>query len=282
MENKEENIAVEPNMKLGKTILFTFLKSVGLLLAMVFWFISVCVCLAPKTAIKIFDTFNASKASTVCYERIYKYDNKNTSLYNLINSALASKSYKTASKYIPVLQKKTDYVEFVKKVDSVSIAQSIENNGYKYVAYVGDLDGFLCGQYVTALYNTNKKDAAKEETLKGLVSVDNLYSFPLSNYVDALIQDKKIADLEKTLADLLVATASTQQTVQDLVDVRLELLDESHAVDDKIDHILRVYTSMKIYNTMLKIRTITGDESGADLCETKIATLRERYNTLIS
>ncbi len=281
MENKEENVAVEPNMKLGKTILFTFLKSVGLLLAMVFWFISVCVCLAPKTAIKIFDTFNASKASTVCYERIYKYDGKNTSLYNLINSALASKSYKTASKYIPVLQKKADYVEFVKKVDSVSIAQSIESNGYKYVAYVGDLDGFLRGQYVTALYNIGKKGEAKDEALKGLVRADNLYSFPLSNYVDALIEDKKIENLEQTLADLLAAETSTQQTALELIDVRLELLDESHAVDDKIDRILRVYTSMKIYNTLMKIRTITGDESGANLCKTKIEALRERYNTLI-
>lgn len=258
------------NMKLGKTILFTFLKSVGILVGLLFWFLAVVTALSPRLAINFYDTFGVDEASMRCYEQIYAKSNKNVDLYNLIERAVRAREYKTASKYIAELKQKDDYNQFVEKVNSASIKSS----ELKYVAYVGDLDSYLSSQLVSSLYRSKNKDEALNSAIADL-SNPNKYSFALATYIDEVLKDKALTKEEKSQKIALLDVNSAQ------IETRLNAVNPDGATG-KIEQILLVYASLKIEGARLNIATALGDETLAESCQTRIADLRTKYEQLIN
>ena len=172
--------------KMAIDIFLTFAKTLMILVGMVFYIISITVCLSPTKAIEIFDFLGAEKASLACYERIYENDKTLANLYNLVQKSIENKDHKKTSKYIQELQGKSDYVDFCVKVNEATMKAT----DTAYVAYVGDLDSYLVSQNILAKYNSKSKKGAKEIALSDLTN-SNIYSFGFSTYVECLENDER-------------------------------------------------------------------------------------------
>ena len=104
--NGDEPVENLSASKLAEAVVSTFLKTLLVLIGSIFYFISVMVCLAPKSAIKVFDFAKMDKAALYCYEVIYEKEQTLASLYNLVQKSIENKDYKKTNKYIDELQGK--------------------------------------------------------------------------------------------------------------------------------------------------------------------------------
>jgi len=274
----KENKQQEVNLPL--TILTTCIKTLVSLFGILFYIIVVMVVLIPTSAIKVFDFTNFNKASLYCYERIYEKKQTLASLYNLVQKSIENKDYKRTSKYIKEFQNNSDYSNFCIKVNAMVISSSEK----EYIAFVGDLDGYLVSQNILALYNKKEQDKAWNEAKNDLFN-SNIYSFGLATYVDCLVNDKALSNQEKK--DVLAVLKTKEVTIGtqtglllDFVNSRLNSLklSDSLTVEDKI---LRVYTSLKINNVLVKIYEASNDTLLKNSAQDEIVKLQNTYNELI-
>ena len=267
MSTKDQNISVT------KTIAITFTKTAILLVSAFFFFMAVCVCLSPRTAISIYEFLGAEKGVVGGYEQIYKQSGKNIDLYNLIQKSATAGTYKTTSKYITILQKKDNYKDFVAAVDKAVRSASSK----KYVAYVGDLDGYLTSQKVLAEYKRGNKTNAKKLALADLNN-DNIYSFALSTYVDCVLNDSKLLNTKR----VEIVSGLLSDEVKLLLDGREESLDYKKGDLNEIDKILMVYTLLKIENFKYTASVLANEKDTADSILEYMKNLQKDFDTFIA
>lgn len=283
----KQNSAKEPEEKLnekvdvGNTVFSTFMKTFAVLFGLLFYFLGVSVCVIPEKAIKFYEVFNADKTIIVCYEKIYQKSGELADLYNVVQKSIEAKRYEKTAKYIKKLQNSDGYDEFCSMVNSASVSAT-EN---KYIAYVADLDGYLVSQNILALYNLGKKQSAKDVAVKDIVYSENIYSFGISTYIECLMNDKSysLEERKQMLIEFYEEVVDENQTMKSIssyIDDKRDLVDLSQAVgNDKVDKILRVYTSLKIENTRLLY--YEAKEMNTDAVRLEIEELQERYAQLI-
>ncbi len=275
------NVATEVAQKpldIGNIIINTFLYTMIALLGLVMWFVSVVYVVEPKASIKYFDFLRAPKASLAAYERAYNLSHENYDLYDLINKSIETGSYKTTIKYINELRTQTYYQAFVDEID----VTSTEGIAKRYVALVGDYDGYLNSQYVIALYKTGQKDAAIKAAADDLSNA-NYRSFALSAYFDCLYSDKTLTTY---IADILQVKAYTckdgRTLIENLEDRRTTVdITNSHDLDDINERLVRLYTSMKIDNVLYDIYKYSGEVGLADEVAAEYRALRDIYDSLV-
>ena len=102
--------------KLALAVLVTFVKTLMGLIGTLFYMVAVMVCVAPKSAIKVFEFVKLDNATLFCYEKIYQDEQTLASLYNLVQKSIENKDHQKTNKYINELQGKSDYVNFCIKV----------------------------------------------------------------------------------------------------------------------------------------------------------------------
>ena len=238
----------ETNSKVVLTIGITALKTMMILIGLMFYIISVAISLAPSFAIKIYEFVGADKVALSCYERIYEQDKSLANLYNVVQKSIQNKDYKKTSKYIRELQAKSDYLNFCVKVNKATLNVAEKH----YIAYVGDLDGYLVSQSIMAEYNTNNKDKARDVALSDLVNT-NIYSFGFSSFIECLENDDKLTREEVNLEILeLIDRKVDDKSVFELIKTRRTLGDVSNSDGSLNDKILRVYACLKIEKVLYK------------------------------
>ena len=281
---QEQNSAPEEKVDVGGTVFSTFLKTFAVLFVSVFYILAVMVCIMPKSAIKFYEFFDAKNAQIVCYEQIYKQSGDLADLYNLVQKSIEAKNHEKTAKYIKELQSKNGYNDFCIEVNNASI-QVTEN---KYIAYVADLDSYLVSQNILALYTSGKKAKAKDKTVEDLIYNQNKFSFGVSTYVECIMSDKSYTEDERKqkLIEFYEEVRSEnqiQKSIKAYIDDKRDLVDLSHAVgNNKVDKILRVYTSLKIENVRLLYYEAKSNDSEASVVRSQIEELQETYANLIN
>lgn len=255
------------------TAMFTFVA----LICLAMWFLSVAYVIDPHASIKYFDFLGAPKASLAAYERTYQKSHENYDLYDLINKSISVGEYKTTLKYINELRTQTYYEAFVNEIDEIST----EGIAKRYIALVGDYDGYLNGQYVIALYKSGDKEGALKSAAEDLNN-QNLRSFALSAYFDCLYGDNTLTSY---MADILNVSSYTFEDGQNLVEKleqRREATDITNAIDqyDTVEKLVRLYTSMKIDNVLIAIYNNTGETELASEVAGELRALRTVYDSL--
>ncbi len=274
VESKKEKQSAN---NLAFDIFSTFGKTLAILVGVLFYVMSITICLAPRTAIRVLDFVGAEKVSLVCYERIYEKEKTLASLYNLVQKSIQNKNHKKTAKYIEELQGKSDYVNFCIKVNSATLKATEK----EYVAFVGDLDSYLVSQNIIAEYKSNKKGEAKTIALLDLTN-SNVYSFGFSSYIECLEDDNQLTQQEiNALLLELVNQNLENKTILDLIKQRRQIVDVSLSDGTTNDKILRVYTSLKIEKVLYKIYLIQGEEELKAQVTQNIQDLQNEYNNLI-
>ena len=267
----------EQKINVGLTVGLTFLKTIVGIIGFMFYFITVLIGLFPQKAIKVLDFVGAEKASLFCYERIYEKEQTLASLYNVVQKSIETKDHNKTSKYISKLQGKSDYVNFCIKVNTATLKVTTK----EYVAFLGDLDGYLVSQNIYAKYEANKKEEAENIALLDLLNL-NVYSFGFSSYVECLENDKSKTS-EQIDSQILSIVNSNMESISvlDLIKQRREDVDVSLSDGTVNDKILRVYTSLKIEKVLHKIYSVMGEESLKTETAQKIQNLQNEYNNLV-
>ena len=279
----QEEISASNNEKIdmGGTILKTFFRTAVALIGLVFYAFAVVLVVSPKTSIRIYDFIGAEQASLVAYERVYLSSGTLADLYNLVQKSVETKNHEKTSRYIKELQAKSDYTEFCKKVNS-AVHQVTDK---KYVAYVGDLDGYLVSQNILALYNNGQKNEALSVALSDFDN-DNIYSFGLASYLESVLNDKELSSEEKKsklleVNNMAITSGGAQKYVCSAVEERKVLVNVEQYTNE-IDRLLKVYTSLKINNYKLKLCELTNDENAAVDIAAEINSLQNLYDSLIN
>lgn len=262
-------------LELAKLISLTFVKSLIIMVSAMFLVIAVCYTLAPSAAIKIYEGLGSKTGVVGVYERIYTESGKNTDLYNLIQKSIAANLDKKTDKYIGQLRDKRDYREFVQKLDEAVIKAS----KLKYVAYVGDLDGYLVSQQVKALYDMGKKKQAEELAIADLENT-NVKSFALSTYLECVMVDKSLASDRVEKLEELVSQQVSGQSLMEKVDARVAAADYTQMLAPS-EKILLVYTCLKIQNFKYSVYTMLGNETLSGIALGEMEALQDIYETLI-
>ena len=280
---KGQNNNEKPNVDVSGTILVTFLKTLLVIVVSAFYILTICVGLFPESAVKVFEALNANRPALICYERVYNKTQTLADLYNLVQKSISAKDYKRTSKYISELRGKNGYNEFCFNLN----AAVLEVTEDKYIAFVGDLDGYLVSQNILALYQSGKKIEAKDMAYTDLYN-ENIYSFGFSAYIECVLSDDSLTEQEKKIEaiDAYSGQISGEELVyiDDLIDEREDALKFDLNDDSltKAEKILRIYTGLKIANTKLSIYDIANDESSAQFAREEIEELQEIYNALIN
>ena len=263
--------------KIAITILLTFVKTFVALVGIVFYIMSVLITLAPTSGIKMFDYIGAEKISLFCYERIYEKDKTLANLYNVVQKSIQNKDHEKTSKYIKEMQQKSDYIVFCLKVNTATLKVTEK----EYVAFVGDLDGYLVSQNIIAEYNSGNEQRAADIARLDLKNA-NLYSFGLSTFIECLENDESLTDKQINYKILEVVNLTSNSTATiNLIKSRRSLVDVSNTDGSLNDKILRVYTSLKIENVLHRIYTIQGEEGLKNQTAQNIKNLQAEYDDLI-
>lgn len=265
-----------------KTALITFAKSLVLMVAVLFFVFSFCYVLFPKSIASVYEALGYNKGVVTAYERIYNKSKKNSDLYNLIQKSISANTYQVSSKYIEVLLQTEDYEDFVNKTNEALIKEA----DVKYIAYVGDLDGYLTSELVIAKYMQGDKEDAKKLAIDDLVNGNlpggNIYSFALSAYLNCLINDSTISSsgLKSEVREIL-STKVYDIKVEDLLEDR-ELVADYTKSSDLVDKILRVYTCLKIEKFKFQVYTILLDEELSSNAKEQVKVLQDAYDIMIN
>ena len=271
------NEQTDNNLKFGKLVFTTFLKTFICVFGAMFYFFAIVVGLAPSFAIKMFDYIGAEKASLACYEQIYKKEQTLSSLYNLVQKSIENKDHKKSSKYIKELQGKNDYVDFCLKVNK-AVIDSLDK---AYIAYLADLDGYLVNQNIIAEYETNNKAAALNYAILDLENT-NVYSFGILSYIECLENDKTL--LQEQVNQKIIELVNTEvngSKVIDKINHRRTLADVINAGTNQEEKIMLLYTSLKIERTLYKVYDVLGEEELKENARQNIISLQTEYNELI-
>jgi len=273
-QNQEES-----QFKMGLSIFVTCLKTLVLLVGAIYFVFATTVSLSPKSAIKIYEFLGAEKATLSCYERIYYKTETLADLYNLVQKSIQTKDYERTSKYIEKLQNKNEYVGFCIEVNNAT--KQVTNK--EYIAYVGDLDGYLISQNILALYNVGKTEESESVAIADLQN-DNKFSLGLATYIDCALADsnKTLTEKNEWLVEIANSTVVEMgnKTILEQLQSRRMMADISNASENDADKIMHVYTCLKIESLKLKIYVASNDESLASETRSQISTLQEMYNNL--
>jgi len=276
---KQEEKKEEKEPKLALAMVTTFAKTLIILICSIFYIVATVVGLSPKSGIKVFEFIGSEKAALSCYERVYQKSGTLADLYNVVQKSISIKNHNKTSKYIKELQSKNSYNEFCIEVND-AVLQVTEK---KYLAYVGDLDGYLVSQNIIAKYLSGNKDEALILAISDLEN-DNIYSFGLSAYFSCLENDDSLTEEQKNLkiSDISNIIVDSSLKVLDKIKERRTSADSDLGNGGFNDKILRLYTSLKIENALLKIYEATNEEDLANQTRSQISELQSEYDAEIN
>lgn len=203
------------SLKVGKTIISTVFKTLGILLFVFGFFVVSLSVFFPKTMIKSFDAVGLNKAGYLVQKRLYERNKSNENLYNLIQYAIEMENYEDQVKYIEILISSDDYSKFCEMVD-VSTRKTL---GEKYSVYADSYDTYLRRHLVISLYNTDRELEAK------MMAIDSVYSSldELYVYISLVVTDEKLTDFQK---ESELTTLYSRYSIVSALETKLLELDE--------------------------------------------------------
>ena len=206
-----------------KIILETTLLTIYYIVVFFFFALVSISLLAPQWLIGAYDAMGLDRAKAYMYERVYNKTEKNEDLYNVIEVYIQTENYNKIIKYINVMQNKSNYESFCELVDNRNTA----NVSKEFYVYVCDYDAYLKNQYVLSLYNSGRKDRAKEVAFEGLIGNSNLYAWEFGAYVDCVMSDDSLENDEKkaTLAAIYDTTINNF-TIQEWINNNLDMIED--------------------------------------------------------
>lgn len=251
MSKKIQNSSDVKDVKLGKIIGLTILKTLGLIIfCMGFLVVSLSV-VAPKLMLRAFDSVNLSKASFLVQKRMYERDNSNENLYNVIQRAIEQQNYNDQAKYIEAMIKVEDYIEFCEVVD----ASTKKTLGPRYSIYADSYDTYLRRHLVVALYETDREMEAKMMAIDSVYgSLDELYM-----YVGLVVNDDDLTETQKTSE---ITTLYSRYSIVSAIDTKLLELDESLSLSEsEYDSIIILEQKVKLAEIQEALGKYAGNEA---------------------
>lgn len=265
-----------------KTALLTFVKSLILFVALIFLIFCLCYVFFPSSVANLYDTFGYQEGVVAAYERIYNKSQKNSDLYNLIQKSVVAKTHAKTSKYINLLKQNDDYDTFVSKTNKALI----EASEPKYIAFVGDLDGYLTSELVVAEYKLGNKqnalDIATSDLISGKEEGDNIYSFSMASYLNCMVEEYRLDEgkLKNEVASLVGQTINNVGFMTH-VENRELLADYTRASSDS-EKILRIYTCLKIEKFKYQVYSILKENQLSSNAKEQVKVLQDAYDLLIN
>lgn len=247
-------------IKLGKMIVATALKTIGLILFVLGFLIVGTSVVAPRFMLKSFDTVGFKKAGYLVQKRMYERDNNKQNLYNLIQRAIENEEYKDQAKYIQIMIKIDDYSEFCEEVDNAT-KQIL---GSKYSIYADSYDTYLRRHLVKALYNTDREMEAK------MMAIDSVYGGldELYMYVDLIVNDENLTEVQKT-AEL--TTLYSRYSTLSAIETKLLELDEVLSLSEtNYDRVIILEQKIKLAEIQYKLGEYAGNSALADSAKENI------------
>ena len=261
----EQNIK---NLKLGKVVFTTVLKTIGIIM-FVFGFVVMSMSVvAPRTMLKTFDLMGLDGAGYLVQKRMYERDNTNQNLYNLIQRAIENEKYEDQVKYIDIMIHLDDYSSFCEEVDNAT-KQIL---GAKYSIYADSYDTYLRRHLVKALYLTDKEMEAK------MMAIDSVYGGldELYMYVDLIVNDEELTDVQKTAE---INTLYSRYSVLSAIETKLLELDELLSLSESnYDSIIVLEQKVKL----AKIQSILGEYAGNEVLANSAKENIERWSNEIA
>ena len=247
-----------------------------------FFLCSVCVAIAPKTALSIYETVGAKFAMSVCYEQIYKKEPNNENLYNLINHSIIVNDKDRIISYAEQIIHSPNYTDFMDEINSIT------RNGVPKdkLVYVYDVDSYITSAFVRALYNDGQKDYAKQQfyvrDMNRLNS--NPYTVSTLTYVNCVFEDETMTEKEKYdhmhsywYDEVLIEGVPISVCMEN----RLAYID---SLDEETEEgvIYNTYVQIKVNTCFYKVYTMLNNQEKKDYYEERITTLQQEYNDLIN
>ena len=206
-----------------KIILETTLLTIYYIVVFFFFALVSISLLAPQWLIGAYDAMGLDRAKAYMYERVYNKTEKNEDLYNVIEVYIQTENYNKIIKYINVMQNKSNYESFCELVDNRNTA----NVSKEFYVYVCDYDAYLKNQYVLSLYNSGRKDRAKEVAFEGLIGNSNLYAWEFGAYVDCVMSDDTLeSDEKKATLAAIYDTTINNFTIQEWINNNLDMIED--------------------------------------------------------
>ena len=229
---------------LDKKIWLNALKTFGKILLCVvfvgFYLVSILFFLAPNFDAKIFKFIGAKNAQEACYVRVYESSDKITDLYNLVLFESQIGNELKELNYINELLNRTDYNEFVDKLDKSIIAEI--KNKEMFTSLTG-----------TNAYLLNRKVKCMQSLeISGVVSLihkslagEDLQETTYATYVNAVYESglDKAQKVEKINELFNVLTTVSDKKVKDLLNLRF--IKAEQFVNDETNSLVDRYLVQK-------------------------------------
>lgn len=278
-EDKKQKNLLE-NKGMTKFVLKTVSITLLTIVISFFYVLSTLIVFAPSTAGKVFNVIGSEKAVTICCEREYRKNSSNINLYKLIQQSINTDDYERVESYVYAITHSSNYKKFEDEINSLS-RKNVPNNK---IAYVYDVDSYLTGAYVEALYNQGKKAQARQEfQFSDLNRNGYPYSVSMITYINCLYIDNSITDEEKSseFAEYFNNSSINGNTIKQHLEYRLDLI-ESIDESTLAGKIFNVYMQIKMTTCFYKIYDIIGNTAEKQYYSDRVAELTSEYNNLIN
>lgn len=264
MKNNTQN-------NLTKVIVTTILKTLGVILVGVSFFIVSFSVVAPKTTLRILDNIGFDRAGYLVQKRLYARDPSLENLYNQIQRSIEMENYEDQAKYIEIMINEADYTQFCDNVDKATRRLL----GERYSIYADSYDTYLRRHLVVALYNTDRELEAKMMAIDSVYgSLDELYV-----YVCMVANDSNLTDFQKQLE---ITTLYTRYSILDALETKLLELDEMLGLSETAyNSIIVLEQKVKLAEIQKTIGEYCGDNSLFVQGETNIKNWTDEIKILI-
>ena len=265
--NKNElNLTKSIFQPLVKTLLYLFF-------AMGFVILSLCV-IAPRLLTPVLTTLGCDNANYLLYKRIYKREQTNQNLYNIIQLAIENEKYEDQVEFINVMLNGDDFDSFCESVDK----KTKEALGYRYSVYVDSYESYLRRHLVEALYKSGESLEAKMLAIDSAFNkgkVDDLYI-----YVKMIVDDEELLDMQKE-AEFI--TLYKRYGLLDALSVKLgELEIEQSVAENNYSKVVVLEQKIKLAEIEYYIGKYNNEASMKDLAENNIKNWTEEIKNLLN
>ena len=189
--NTSNNTQLNHHPKLGKLIVLTALKTLGILIFLLGFVIVSTPALCPKKTLKVLDAVGLNEAGYLVQKRLYYRDNSNINLYNLIQRSIEEEKYEDQIEFIELMLNSDDYSKFSEEVDK----STKKTLGLRYSVYADSYDTYLRQHLVIALYRSGRELEAK------MMAIDSVYGGfdELYVYLNLIVNDDNLTELQKEI-----------------------------------------------------------------------------------
>ena len=199
---------MDKEYKIGKDIVKTMLKTIIILVIVVFFACLGFYVINPRFSAKVCASLGWRKTEISCYELLYARNKDNADLYNLIVKLSDTKDYQKQLDYIDKMQNSENYNQFCTNFD-ISVVDNYKNGAIsaKQLTLLCGTNEYISSREVINLLKLGKYEQSYE-LIRQTQSTDKNYELSVFNYVEYLYASDISKEIKSNYFKLLDSSFS--------------------------------------------------------------------------